>query len=83
MVKEAFSYEKGIRELERLIELLGNEELPMEKAVSHYEKGIKLSRKLSQTLKKAEEKVEILSRDAKGETIFSDFEIDEGEREGE
>lgn len=52
--------EKSLKELEALVESLESGELPLEKALSEFERGVKLTRECQTALKAAEQKVEIL-----------------------
>lgn len=52
--------EQSLKELEALVERLESGDLPLEKALEEFERGIKLTRACQATLKEAEQKVEIL-----------------------
>lgn len=54
------NFEKSLAELESLVERLEKGDLPLEKTLEHFERGIALTRHCQQALKKAEQKVEIL-----------------------
>ena len=82
MSKQEFSYEEGIKELEKLVSLLESQELPLEKAIAVYEKGMKISAQLSRFLQNAEEKVKILSRAEEGNLKLTEF-SPEGEENSE
>jgi len=64
--------EKSLSNLEKIVDELESGELPLEKAMKKFEEGIKLTRSCQAALKQAEQKVEILMRDAAGD--------DDGER---
>lgn len=57
------SFAELSEELERIAARLEEESLPLEDAISTYEKGIVLVRKAQERLQEAEQKVEILSAD--------------------
>jgi exodeoxyribonuclease VII small subunit len=69
--------EKAITDLEALVEELESGDLPLEKAMKKFEEGIKLTRGCQAALKEAEQKVEILLKNAGGEEALEDFEIEE------
>mgnify|MGYP001411533317 FL=1 len=50
----------SLQELESVVEQLESGDLSLEEALKQFERGIKLTRKCQTTLKKAEQKVEIL-----------------------
>lgn len=54
------TFEKSLAELETLVERLEKGDLPLEKTLEHFERGIVLTRNCQQALKAAEQKVEIL-----------------------
>ena len=53
-------FETALQELETLVEKMEHGELSLEDSLSHFERGVKLSRTCQQALKAAEQKVEIL-----------------------
>ena len=57
------SFEEAMAELKAIVEALEDQELPLEKAVSMFEEGIRLSRYCQELLDQAEKKVKILSKD--------------------
>ena len=52
--------EKSLAELEQIVETLEEGDLPLEKALKQFEKGVKLSRDCQTALTAAEQKVQIL-----------------------
>ncbi|MCP5112656.1 MAG: exodeoxyribonuclease VII small subunit [bacterium] len=54
------SFEKGLEELEKVVEQLEDGDLPLEQALEQFEKGVELSETCRQQLEAAETKVEIL-----------------------
>lgn len=54
------SFEKALAELEDLVALLEKGDLPLEKTLEHFERGIALTRRCQTELAEAEQKVEIL-----------------------
>ncbi|RKY93661.1 MAG: exodeoxyribonuclease VII small subunit [Ignavibacteriae bacterium] len=55
--KQQHNFEKDLSRLEKISELLENNEIGLEDSISLYEEGIKLSKICLTTLKKAELKV--------------------------
>ena len=62
-------FEKKLRELELLVERLEQGELSLEESLQDFERGIALSRECQTALNTAEQKVEILTKNADKETI--------------
>jgi len=75
--KKTVNLERAITDLEALVEELESGDLPLEKAMKKFEEGIKLTRGCQAALKEAEQKVEILLKNAGGEAALEDFEIEE------
>ena len=75
--KQAIDLEKALSDLEELVEELESGDLPLEKAMKKFEDGIKLTRSCQTALKEAEQKVEILLKNAGGEEALEDFEVAE------
>ena len=61
--------EKSLASLEKLVDELESGDLPLEKAMQKFEEGIKLTRRCQSALREAEQKVEILMKDADGDTV--------------
>ena len=53
-------FETSLKELESLVEAMEKGDLSLEDSLSHFERGVQLSRACQQALKVAEQKVEIL-----------------------
>ncbi|MCH9691641.1 MAG: exodeoxyribonuclease VII small subunit [Gammaproteobacteria bacterium] len=58
--KQNPSFEQTLEELEQLVEHLEAGDLPLEKALADFERGIKLTRECQQKLASAEQKVKLL-----------------------
>jgi len=56
--------EDTLAELEQLVERLEEGELPLNQALTEFERGIKLTRQCQSVLKEAEQKIEILLAEA-------------------
>ncbi len=57
---EELNFEELIEELENITNKLEKEQLPLDKAVSLFEEGIKLSQKCNSKLEDAEKRISIL-----------------------
>jgi len=72
MVKKSVRFEESLAELEQLVEKMEAGNLPLEEALSLFERGIALSRACQKSLKEAEQKVRILVKED-GETHMKPF----------
>ena len=72
--KRTINLEKTLADLEFLVEELESGELPLETAMKKFEEGIKLTRCCQETLKNAEQKIEILLKNTGGDETLEDFE---------
>ena len=59
-IPEKPDFEASLKELETLVETMEKGDLSLEDSLSHFERGVQLSRTCQQALKEAEQKVEIL-----------------------
>ena len=59
-IPEKPDFEASLKELETLVETMEKGDLSLEDSLSHFERGVQLSRTCQQALKDAEQKVEIL-----------------------
>ena len=55
-------FETALKELESLVDTMEKGDLSLEDSLSHFERGVQLSRTCQQALKDAEQKVEILMK---------------------
>ncbi|MEA2489973.1 MAG: exodeoxyribonuclease small subunit [Acidobacteriota bacterium] len=78
-------FEKAFGDLEKIVQRLEAEELPLDESLQLFEQGIKLSRFCHQRLEEVEKKIELILADAKGQPVTQPFEDDEqpGEAEDE
>ena len=60
--KTALSFEAGLAELEAVVKQLESGDLPLEKALELFEKGVQLSETCRKQLEEAETRVEVLTR---------------------
>lgn len=58
--QQPLAFEKSLKELENLVEKMEQGDLSLEASLQHFERGVQLTRACQQTLKEAEQKVEIL-----------------------
>jgi len=70
---EDMDFEAALAELEALVGELEAGDQPLEKSLAAFERGVALTRRCQAALRAAEQKVEILSRDA-GEDGLQPFE---------
>ncbi len=70
----SFDFEKAMGELEAVVERLEQGDIPLEEALSSFERGVALTRACQEALTHAEQKVEQLTRDAAGNEILTPFE---------
>ncbi len=77
--QQAIDLEKALSDLEELVEELESGDLPLETAMKKFEDGIKLTRNCQAALKEAEQKVEILLKNAGGEEVLEEFDVDADE----
>ena len=76
--------EKSLAELEEIVEQLESGDLPLEKSLKQFERGVRLSRECQSALKEAEQRVQVLMdselKDIDAETLAAlDREADEEE----
>ena len=77
-------FEKSFQQLEKIVQRLESEELPLDESLQLFEEGIRLSRFCHQRLEEVEKKIELILADAKGEPVTEPFEAEaDGEEPGE
>jgi exodeoxyribonuclease VII small subunit len=64
--------EESVRTLEQLVEELESGELPLEKALAEFERGVKLTRRCQAALAQAEQRIEILLAPEEEPAAFED-----------
>jgi len=77
-------FEKSFQQLEKIVQRLEGEELPLDEALRLFEEGIGLSRFCHQKLEEVEKKIEVILADAKGEPRTEPFEaetLEDGDEE--
>jgi exodeoxyribonuclease VII small subunit len=65
-------FEKSLRRLEAIVELLEQGDVPLEESLRIYEEGVHLSRSCLDHLRDAELRLKKLTRDGAGQFILSD-----------
>ena len=76
-------FEKAFQDLEKIVQRLESEELPLDESLRLFEEGIRLSRFCNQKLEEVEKKIELILFDAKGEPRVEPFESEEDDDLGE
>ena len=70
------TFESAIGRLEKLVEEMEGEDLPLEKLIVNYEEGIRLVKTCQQKLAEAEKKIEIIQKQAGAEPELKAFDPD-------
>ena len=71
--KEDIKFEKAMKRLEIIVEELEKGEMDIDKSLEYFEEGIKMSRHCSKKLSEAEQRIEKLTRNDKGELVAELF----------
>lgn len=69
-------FEAAMTELEQIVERLEHGDLPLEDSLKQFERGVELTRTCQSALKRAEQKVQVLSARPGAEPVIEDFEPD-------
>ena len=77
---KAPAFEEGLEQLETIVKQLEDGELPLEKSLELFEKGVRLSEACRKQLQEAEGKVEILLK-KQGRVEAKPFQVEDGEPE--
>ncbi len=77
----ANEFEKAFQQLEKIVQRLESEELPLDESLQLFEEGIRLSRFCNQKLEEVEKKIELILADAKGQPRVEPFELAEEEEQ--
>lgn len=75
-------FEKSFQQLEKIVQRLESEELPIDESLELFEEGIRLSRFCNQKLEEVEKKIELILADAKGQPrveAFEEEDVEEGD----
>lgn len=76
-------FEKAFQQLEKIVQRLEGEELPLDDSLQLFEEGIRLSRFCHQRLEEVEKKIELILADAKGQPVTEPFEEEETDERDE
>ncbi len=76
-------FEKAFQQLEKIVQRLESEELPLDESLQLFEEGIGLSRFCHQRLEEVEKKIELILADAKGQPATEPFESEDLDGEDE
>ncbi len=76
MPEEKITFEEALKDLEHIVKQLEQDELPLEKALEAFEKGVKLSKYCSKCLDDAEKRIEQLTMGKDGEAKFQPWDED-------
>ena len=68
------TFEASLEALEQIVHELEQGDLPLEKSLELFERGIGLSRQCQERLNQAERRIEVLLRDNQGQPVVSPFE---------
>lgn len=72
---EEFKFEQGLEQLEKMVQDLEGGDLDLDEALKRFEKGVKLSKQLNQSLEEAHRKVAKLVVSADGSEASAPFEL--------
>jgi exodeoxyribonuclease VII small subunit len=67
------SFESAMERLETIVEQMENARLPLEELIRCYEEGIRLIKTCGEQLSAAEQRIEMITRDAAGQPRARDF----------
>jgi len=62
-MEEDFSFEAGLEKLSKIVEELENEEVSLEESIKKFEEGMKISKKCTEILEKAETRIKKVTKD--------------------
>lgn len=65
-MEDEIKFEKALERLSKIVEDLENGNMALDEALKKYEEGVSLARACSEKLKKAETKIEVLTRALNG-----------------
>ena len=68
------SFEKAMERLEAIVEEMESGKMPLEELLVRYEEGMKLVKVCQDRLSRAEQKIEIITRDHEGKVAVKNFE---------
>jgi len=75
------SFEQAIERLQAIVEELEGGSLSLEESIARYEEGVRLSRRLTQTLDEAEKRIERLAEREGGAPVTEPMDLDDSTAE--
>ena len=79
---EELSFEQALERLESIVDELEGGALPLAESIARYEEGVRLSRRLTQTLDQAEKRIERLVETEEGKPATEPMDLDLKSPEG-
>jgi len=67
-------FEEALKKLEKIVQDLEGQEVSLDEALKKYQEGIELSRMCAQRLEQAKKKIDVLTKNKKGESELKSFE---------
>src|SRR5437763_8382170 len=71
------TFEASLEALEQIVRELERGELPLERSLELFERGVRLSRECQERLQAAERRIEVLLRDGEGRPVVGAFDDEE------
>jgi len=71
--QEPITFENAVERLERIVEEMESDQLPLEEMLQRYEEGTKLVKLCGEKLTAAEKRIEIVTRNAAGKPQIDPF----------
>ena len=68
------TFENAVTRLEKIVEQMESDQLPLEELLTRYEEGVILVKTCEQKLAAVEKRIEIITRNAAGEPQIEEFE---------
>ena len=78
--KKTASFEENLQELEKIVDRLESGEAPLAEVMADYTRGMELSGKCPEALKKADEQMDVLLAEAADGSVTEQELVIEGER---
>jgi exodeoxyribonuclease VII small subunit len=72
MTKKKESFEEVLENLEKIVHRLENGDLPLEEALEHFEKGVRLSRECANRLDAVQRRIEEILEDGSTKPLHPD-----------
>ena len=72
--KETPSLESAMQRISEIVSAMEDGNLPLEKLIDSYEEGINLVKDCQEKLDAAEKRIQVITRNARGDVALSEFE---------